>query len=507
MESNDVLRENEKQANIIVAKVMRISFLLFIVVYLLNAFDVFSVADTTMTIAFVCGGALLLFPSLLTNVLKLQNEYIKYIYVFCSAVFVMLLSTTLTYHVVVIYVYPIAIASLYFSKKLNIIATLLTVIGVSLGQVLAFQLETLPDKNFTELRSVIVSGIVPRALIVIAIASIFTMLAARTAALLSNLLGAEEQEKMIKSMEMMKEHAKTTSNALFEMVTELSEIADVSLESNQHIGNEAEKLLTSSVENTGAVEQADNRMQDIRIRLEELNQMNHKTATLTEEINENTRKNQKRMDDATISMEQIDENTMECKNIIENLEIESKEIIGIVQTITSISSKTNILALNASIEAARAGEQGKGFAVVAEEIQKLAEQTKSAVENIGAIVHEVVQNTERAVNAMEKSVDATKAGKDNIKKANESSLIITASNAELVEQIRAIHETAGVIQRETEEVADGMRKISGNTQRNTDAIEQVTAAAQENTASTENLAELVIQVKGLSEQLTEVVRE
>ena len=80
MESNDVLRENEKQANIIVAKVMRISFLLFIVVYLLNAFDVFSVADTTMTIAFVCGGALLLFPSLLTNVLKLQNEYIKYIY-------------------------------------------------------------------------------------------------------------------------------------------------------------------------------------------------------------------------------------------------------------------------------------------------------------------------------------------------------------------------------------------------------------------------------------------
>lgn len=73
------------------------------------------------------------------------------------------------------------------------------------------------------------------------------------------------------------------------------------------------------------------------------------------------------------------------------LEQKSNDITNIISTITSISSKTNLLALNASIEAARAGEAGKGFAVVAEEIRQLSEQTKNATENIKALVMEIQQ--------------------------------------------------------------------------------------------------------------------
>lgn len=57
--------------------------------------------------------------------------------------------------------------------------------------------------------------------------------------------------------------------------------------------------------------------------------------------------------------------------------------------IKSISSNTNLLALNASIEAARAGDAGRGFAVVADEIGALAAQTLKTVENISGIVDEV----------------------------------------------------------------------------------------------------------------------
>ena len=501
-----MLRKNEREANAIVAKVMRITFFIFILVFVLNVVGVFVVNQTIMTIAFIGGSIFLLLPTIMTNLLKMDQGYLKYIYVVCAALFVMILSTTLTFHVVVIYVYPIGIASLYFSKRLNIVATILTVIGVSIGQLLAFFLQTLQDDNFTTLKGVIVFGIIPRALILIAVAAIFTMLASRTADMLSNLMGAEEQKEMLDHMNRMKENAMDTSETLFGMVGELAQITDSSLQANQSIAEESERLLQGSMENTDAIESANARMEQITEQLAGLSDMNHMTARLTEEIGENTKENQRRMDDATANMEQISRSTDICKQIIYNLGEESKEIIGIVRTITDISSQTNILALNASIEAARAGEQGRGFSVVAEEIQKLSEQTKTAVESIGSIVHQVVNNTEEAVKAMEENVLFTENGMESIRKANESTTLITASNEELEKQIHSIDEVAEMIRINSDEVSDSMKQINDNTQQNCSAVQQVTASTQENTASTESLADIVEQIRILSEKLNSVVK-
>ena len=504
---NGVLRENEKQANRLVAKVMRITFVIFTLIYVLNVVGVFIVDHAVMTFAYIGGSVLLLLPTLLVNILKRDAGYIKYVNVVCASIFVMLLSITLTYHVVAIYVYPIAIASLYFSKMLNIIATGLTVAGVSVGQILAFNLKTTLDDNFTVLEDAIIFGVIPRALIVIAVAAIFTMLCGRTANLLSNLMGAEEQKEMLEKMQKMQESAAKTSDTMFGMVKELSKITETSLQANQRIARESENLLFGSTENKVAVENAESRIRDITDELIGLSDMNHRTALLTDDIGKNTKENQKRMDDATASMEQIHTSTNECKQIITNLGEESKEIIGIVKTITDISGQTNILALNASIEAARAGEHGKGFAVVAEEIQKLAEQTKTAVESIGAIVGVVVKNTEEAVVAMEKNVLFAEKGTESIQKANESAALVTSSNEELAGKIHAIDNTAKVIREKSGEVSDSMKQISNNTQQNCDAVEHVSAATQENTAGTASLAEIVDRIKELSEQLNNVMSE
>lgn len=193
MKQHKLLIENEKQANQVVAKVMRITLIIFTFIYLLDVIGIFVVNLKIMTIAYLGSSVLLLLPTLLVNLLKQDASYIKYINVIVATVFTTLLSITLTYHVVVIYVYPIAIASLYFSKQLNIIATGLTVVGVSIGQIAAFYMDTLQDDNFLTLDYVLLFGILPRALVLIAIAAIFTMLSSRTASLLTALLEKEEQ--------------------------------------------------------------------------------------------------------------------------------------------------------------------------------------------------------------------------------------------------------------------------------------------------------------------------
>lgn len=497
-EKSGVLIQNEKQANRAVAKVMQITFLIFTVVYLLNVFGIFVVDMGIMTFAYIVGSVLLWVPTLIVIVGKNQQSYVKYILILCAVVFVTVVATTLGYHAVLLFIYAIAIASLYFSKKLNIMTTILSVVGVSLGQWLDFVLNTLPDKNFTNLYKLFVYGILPRALILIAIAAIFTMLCERTAGMLSNLLNAEEQERMMNQMKQMQEQSRQTSDELLQMVKELSVITESSMKANEQITDETGCVLQSFSENTKEITGMNERTQDIHARLLALGTMNEQVAELAKQVNLTTKENQEKMDDATESMGKIHTSAEQCKDVILELGEKSKEILDIIRVITGISNQTNILALNASIEAARAGEHGKGFAVVAGEIQKLSEQTKAAVDNIGKIVTEVVQYTDNAVSVMEQSVQLTMAGMERIEEVGNSTALITASNSQMSEQILEMDKTVENIKTQSDEVAKGMEQVHSNTQGNYNAVEHVAAATQENTAGVAEIENLVERIKVLA---------
>jgi methyl-accepting chemotaxis protein len=79
------------------------------------------------------------------------------------------------------------------------------------------------------------------------------------------------------------------------------------------------------------------------------------------------------------------ENTFEG---MQNIEKFYRGMLSVIELISDISEKVNLLSLNASIEAARAGEYGRGFAVVADEISKLADNTSSSVKEITSLIHE-----------------------------------------------------------------------------------------------------------------------
>ena len=78
----------------------------------------------------------------------------------------------------------------------------------------------------------------------------------------------------------------------------------------------------------------------------------------------------------------------------------SGEISSIVETMGTLSTRTDMLALNASIEAVRAGEQGRGFAVVAEEVRKLAEHTSNASREIADLIESIQMETQDTITTM-----------------------------------------------------------------------------------------------------------
>ncbi|BAH07749.1 methyl-accepting chemotaxis protein [Clostridium kluyveri] len=71
---------------------------------------------------------------------------------------------------------------------------------------------------------------------------------------------------------------------------------------------------------------------------------------------------------------------------------EVNEIENLSEAILEITSKTNLLALNANIEAVRAGEEGKGFGVVASEIGELANDSKNTINEMQNITKNVISS-------------------------------------------------------------------------------------------------------------------
>ncbi|MEH6941819.1 methyl-accepting chemotaxis protein [Bacillus sp. JJ722] len=150
------------------------------------------------------------------------------------------------------------------------------------------------------------------------------------------------------------------------------------------------------------------------------------------------------IDQLNIQMDYVKKVFKEFENTISTLQTEIKEISNFTNIIEDIAGETNLLSLNASIEAARAGEHGRGFAVVAEQVRKLAEQSKDALQEVNAKVNRIFSY----VSSMTKELDEKTGELDKTQEmtlhTREFFLKISDSEEELFEKMAKIKRATDV---------------------------------------------------------------
>ncbi|HDZ4234003.1 TPA: FIST C-terminal domain-containing protein [Campylobacter jejuni] len=142
--------------------------------------------------------------------------------------------------------------------------------------------------------------------------------------------------------------------------------------------------------------------QDFKIVQDSLNHMDNNFNTFTASLSQSLQEGSDRM-----NLEK------DISQLLENITNLSK----IFEIISDIADQTNLLALNAAIEAARAGEYGRGFAVVADEVRKLAERTQLSLKETEVSVKAVTQT----IGVIEKNTQNT--SKDMLEISNHSNEI------------------------------------------------------------------------------------
>ncbi len=286
------------------------------------------------------------------------------------------------------------------------------------------------------------------------------------------------------------------SQSVSDVTSQFSLNAQSQASTSEEISAAVEELVASiqtvandAKEQVRTVETLTARLRDLSGRISETDSGFKSGRTLTTDLVMEAKQAQTAMEKLRVSMDGITSN--------------SQRVSEIVEIISDISERINLLSLNASIEAARAGDAGRGFAVVASEISRLADQTAASIKSISDLTTE----NEREVQGGADSTAATASGLQRMQTgmASLERLIEELSKA-VTAQVKAnesVSESLGTLQIS----ADAIRLASSEQSLSTDEIARSITDITEKSQNTAERAEELANTAGELRRLANVVTE
>ncbi|HEY8208057.1 MAG TPA: methyl-accepting chemotaxis protein [Myxococcaceae bacterium] len=107
------------------------------------------------------------------------------------------------------------------------------------------------------------------------------------------------------------------------------------------------------------------------------------------------------------SMEELTRHSQEVSDAVRSLNMRVQLVGTIIDAITGIADRAELLAVNAELESERAGQVERAFALLASEMRRMAEQVISSAQSISTDIDAVVHISTAAASAANAAVVAT----------------------------------------------------------------------------------------------------